>query len=94
MLLSKFQRLRESGLTLKCEFGITSIKFFGLILSDQGISPDPKKVEALQHLSAPSNQVDLRSFLGMANYSAQFIHNYATLAAPLRDLTVKNIRWV
>ena len=29
----------------------------------------------------------------MANYSAQFIHNYATIAAPLRDLTRKNVRW-
>ena len=80
----------ESGLTLKrskCEFGKTSIMFFGLAFSDQGISPDPEKVEALQHLSAPSNQAELRSFLGMANYSSQFIHNYATIAAPLRDLT-------
>jgi hypothetical protein len=29
----------------------------------------------------------------MANYSAQFIHNYATVAAPLHDLTRKNVRW-
>ena len=92
-----FSRLRESGLTLKrnkCEFGRTSVKFFGLIFSDQGISPDPEKVEALQQLDAPKNQAELRSFLGMANYSAQFIHNYATLAAPLRELTRKNARWV
>ncbi len=67
--------------------------FFGLAFSDQGISPDPEKVEALQHISAPSNQAELRSFLGTANYSSQFIHNYATIAAPLRDLTRKNVRW-
>ena len=59
---------------------------------DQGISPDPEKVEALQQLDAPKNQAEFRSFLGMANYSAQFIHNYATLAAPLRELTGKNAR--
>jgi hypothetical protein len=95
-LSASFQRLRESGLTLKrskCEFGKTSmIMFFGLVFSDQGISPDPEKVEALQHLSATSNQAELRSFLGMAKYSSQFIHNYATIAAPLRDLTRKNVR--
>ncbi|CAB4034991.1 Hypothetical predicted protein [Paramuricea clavata] len=93
-LSATFQRLRESGLTLKrstCEFGKTSIMFFGLVFSDQGISTDPEKVEALQHLSAPSNQAELRSFLGMANYSSQFIHNYATIVAPLRDLTRKNV---
>ena len=51
-----FSRLLESGLTLKrnkCEFGKTSVKFFGLIFSDQEISPDPEKVEALQQLDAP-----------------------------------------
>ena len=45
-----FSQLRESGLTLKrnkCEFGRTSVKFFGLIFSDQGISPEPEKVKAL-----------------------------------------------
>ena len=30
----------------------------------------------------------------MANYSAQFIHSYASLAAPLRELTRKNARCV
>ena len=92
-----FSRLRESGLTLKrkkCEFGKTSIKLFGLNFSDQGISPDPEKVEALQQLQAPQNLAELRSFLGMANYSAQFIHNYATMVEPLRELTRKSARWV
>ena len=59
----------------------------------KALSPDHEKMEALQHLSAPSNQAELRSFLGMANYSSQFRHNYATIAAPLRDLTRKNVRW-
>lgn len=40
-LSTTFERLRESGLTLKrrkCEFGKTSIRFFRLIFSDQGAS--------------------------------------------------------
>ena len=48
----------------------------------------------MQQLDAPKNQAELRSFLGMANYSAQFIHNYAALATPLWELTRKNARWV
>ena len=86
----------DSGLTLKQskrEFGKRSIKFFGLIFSDQGIGPDPDKVEALQYISPPTNQAQLRSFLWMANYSAQFIHNYTTLATPLCNLVKKNARW-
>ena len=50
-LKATFQRLRDSGLTLKrskCIFSQKSIKFFGLVFSEDGISPDPEKVDALQ----------------------------------------------
>ena len=91
-----FQKLYELEVTLnwkKCMFNQSSIKFYGLIFSKEGISPDPEKVEALKHVTAPRNKKELRSFLGMTNYSAQFIPNYATLVDPLRALTRKNIRW-
>ena len=32
----------------KCQFRKTQVKFFGLILSRQGVSPDPAKIEALK----------------------------------------------
>jgi hypothetical protein len=41
------QRLSDSGLTLnvnKCELRISKISFFGVVFSEQGISPDPTKV--------------------------------------------------
>ena len=57
-----FQCLRDSGLTLKqskCIFSQKSIKFFGLVFSEDGISPDLNKVDALQNLRAPTNQTQL-----------------------------------
>jgi hypothetical protein len=44
-------RLRESGLFAKlskCQFMHTEIKFLGHILSDEGIRPDPVKLQVLQ----------------------------------------------
>ena len=96
-LKATFQRLRDSSLTLKrskCSFSQKSIKFFGLVFSEDGISPDPDKVDALQNLRALTNQTQLRSFLGMTNYSSQFIQNYSTLSEPLRELTRKKTHWV
>ena len=34
----------------KCQFRKTSVKFFGLVLSRNGVSPDPAKIEALKSL--------------------------------------------
>ena len=59
----------------------------------QGISPDPVKVQALREAERPSIAEEVRSFLRMANYSARFIKNFSTLAAPRRELTRSNVEW-
>ena len=95
-LSETFQRLQEAGLTLKrskCVFAQSELTFFGLVFNKDGILPDPDKVKAIQHISVPTNVAQLRSFLGMTNYSAQFIPDYATLVDPLRSLTKKDVRW-
>ena len=91
-----FERLKERGLTLnrnKCEFNKTRLEFFGFIFSAGGISADPKKVAALQQASDPQDPTEVRSLLGMANYCSRFIKDFASIAAPLRDLTKKDTPW-
>ena len=69
------------------------MEFFGLVFSDKGVSPDPKKVADLHDTKEPQNQSEVRSFLGMAQFSARFIKNFATLTEPLRDLTKQTSEW-
>ena len=88
--------LEKANLTLnksKCEFSKSSIIFYGLKFSQEGVSPDPRKIEALQSAEAPKTKSELRSFLGMVNYSAEFIENYASLTADLRKLTHDKVTW-
>ena len=40
-------------------------------------------------MEEPKSASDVRSFLGLANYSSQFIPHFATLSEPLRRLTRK-----
>ena len=61
--------------------------------SERGMEPDPKKVEALKHAEPPSTVTDLKSFLGMANYSSYFISIYSQKTAILRDLLKDNEKW-
>jgi hypothetical protein len=55
-LRSLLNRLREGNFTLnksKCEFHKTKLEFFGFILSSDGISTDPKNVEAIHGAESP-----------------------------------------
>ena len=90
------QRLHQSGLTVnpqKCKFNKPSIEFFGHIFSKDGIAPASSKVQALRDAVEPGNQTELRSFLGMAQYSARFIKGLATITEPLRQLTRSQTPW-
>ena len=89
-------RLKQRGLTLnqsKCKFLSSTLEFFGQIFSEGGTRPDPKRVQDLLNAQIPSNARDVRSLLGMANYSSKYIKNFATITAPLRELTKKNTRF-
>jgi len=62
------QAINAAGLTLnpqKCEFGQNEIKFWGMIITSEGVGPDPSKIDALDHLRPPSSKQDLNSFLCM-----------------------------
>ena len=89
--------LSSAGLTLnarKCVFGLSEIRFWGLIIGADGVRPDPEKVEALDHISAPTNKEDLTSFLCMMQSNSDFIPNFSKKAAKLRELTKKSSRFI
>ncbi|CAB3990014.1 Hypothetical predicted protein [Paramuricea clavata] len=95
-LESVLQRANEKNLRFngdKCEFDKPSITFYGHVFSKQGISPCPKKIEAIKSLKPPANVSELRSYLGMTTYCGRFIQDLATLTAPLRKLTKKDIKY-
>ena len=87
----------SSDLTLnfeKCKFLKKNLAFFGLVFTEQGVGPDPKKVEAFAKTQPPTTVSEVRSLLGMANYSSKFIKDHATITEPLRELTRKNTRFM
>ena len=90
------QVIEESGMTLnlkKCIFGKDEIPFWGLIISKDGLKPDPKKVDALKTASPPSSKAEITSFLCMMQSNKDFIPNLASRTQHMRKRLKKNYRF-
>lgn len=89
-LLKVLDRLAEVGLKIsldKCQFCLPKVKYLGHIVSADGVSPDPSKVEAVTSWPRPTHLKALQSFLGFRGYYQRFIASYAAIVRPLSELT-------
>ncbi|KAL2076478.1 hypothetical protein ACEWY4_027942 [Coilia grayii] len=68
----------------------TRVEYVGLLVGPDGIEPQSGRIQAIRDIKAPSNVSELRSFLGICNYSRQFIEDYAEIARPLTELLRKD----
>ncbi|MCO5580211.1 hypothetical protein L7F22_034077 [Adiantum nelumboides] len=57
------------------------------IVSKDGISPDPAKVEAVVKWPIPQSVSKVRGFLGLTGWCRLFIQDYALISKPLIELT-------
>ena len=84
--LAFMEKCMENNLTLdseKIQFKQTQVSFYGHCCSKHGISPDPKKIQALKHMEFPPDKKTMRSFLGMINY----LNRYSALSTHLAALS-------
>ena len=65
------------------------LEHLGHIISQDGIQPNPVKVAAVQGIQPPTTIKDLQRFLGLTGWFRRFIKDYASIAAPLYELTKK-----
>uniref|UniRef100_K7G5Z2 ribonuclease H n=1 Tax=Pelodiscus sinensis TaxID=13735 RepID=K7G5Z2_PELSI len=94
------EALRQAGLTAnpkKCQFGKTEISYLGYTVGRGKLRPMVDKVQAVREYPTPTTKRKVRQFLGLAGYYRRFIANFASLAAPLTDLTRKGqpekVKW-
>jgi len=90
-------RLREHQLYAKFskyEFWLKKVPFLGHILSEDGISVDPSKVQKVLDWKAPTSVHEVRSFLGLARYYRRFIPYFSKIAKPMTKLLQKDVKFV
>jgi len=65
------ERMRQYGLKmtpLKSAFGVLSGNLLGFIIHEKGIEIDPKRIEAMKKVEAPTCKKDLQKVLGKLNF--------------------------
>ena len=86
--------LREAKLYAKKSkwiFFKDKVSYLGYIVSKEGISPYPAKVEAIVvNWPIPRNVSDVRGFLGLTGWCQIFVKDYAIITAPLTQLIKKD----
>ena len=93
-----FDKLRQHNLKLKlkkCSFLKSETNYLGFVISEEGIKPDQKKIEAIRSLPVPACVKEVRSFIGMCSYYRRFIPNFSQIAEPIIALTRKyaHFKW-
>lgn len=95
--LSKvLERCEESNLILnweKCHFMVREGIVLGHQISDNGIEVDQAKIEVIEKLLPPTNVKGIRSFLRHAGFYRRFIKDFSSIAKPLTNLLIKEVKF-
>lgn len=92
-----FERLARAGLKLKpkkCFLFQKRVSYLGHVVTEEGISADPGKVEQVRTWPIPENSTEVKSFLGLASYYRRFVPDFSTVAQPLYKLTEAKTEFV
>jgi len=86
-------RLQDNGFTvnsLKCEWAVQETDLFGYWLTPTGLKPQSKKIDSILACQAPTNQKELRSFLGSISYYPDMWRQRSHFLASLTDASGKS----
>ena len=83
-------RLKSYGLTArpsKILAGFQSLEFLGHVVGSGVLRPDESKTDKILQVSTPTTKKQVRSLLGLLSFYRRYIPGFASVAAPLTDLT-------
>ena len=91
-----FSHLWEAGLKMKhskCDFFKSEIHYLGHLISPEGISPLPNKLDSIKHMPVPKSAKEIKQFLGLTGYYRKFVPRFADISRPLTTLMKKDMKF-
>ena len=91
-----FSHLWEAGLKMKhskCDFFKSEIHYLGHLISPEGISPLPNKLDSIKHMPEPNSAKEIKQFLGLTGSYRKFVPRFADISRPLTTLTKKDTKF-
>lgn len=89
-------KLQDAGLTVnweKAQVCRAELKYLGYVVDQEGLHVDPEKVAAILNFPQPRTVRQIRRFLGLASWYRRFVPHFASVSAPLSELTKKSKKW-
>ena len=90
LILTKLREHRLYAKFSKCEFWLKELIFLGHVVSAQGVSIFPDKIQSILDWKSPASVKDVRSFLGLAGYYRRYIEGFSKIAKPMTHLLKKS----
>ena len=72
---------------------MTIVKFLGYVISQEGISINPTKIDTILQWERPKNMMEIHNFLRLVGYYRNFIKDFSKIIAPLTKLTRKDVKF-
>ncbi|UYV60114.1 K02A2.6-like, partial [Cordylochernes scorpioides] len=87
---SELEKMVKQGIAQIC---LTKVRFLGHVISQNGIDPEPNKIDKLITFKRPEDKKSLQRIMGLYNYLGKFIPNLAASTSNIRGILRKNVVW-
>ena len=89
-LLSRAREVNVKFNRNKVQLNKSEVSYRGHVVSNEGLSPDPDKVRAIEKMPSPTDKTGVQRLLGTLNFLAPYLPNMLVLTQPLRTLLKKH----
>jgi hypothetical protein len=76
----------------KCTFGMTQVQYLGYIIDERGVRVNPTKIQVIWDWPTSTTLIDLRSFLGLANFYCRFVLGFSHITWLLSQVTKGGVK--